>query len=132
MRLARELEAEPLRLAYLFGSQATGDAGALSDVDLAVLPDSSVKEADRLPLQARLSVIGADAFGVRQCDVVFLDEAPPALAFSAVVGRLLLARDDDERVRFEARVQSTYHDVRPHLEAWARATQQRYSAGEFA
>jgi predicted nucleotidyltransferase len=43
MRIAaRELGAQPARL-YLFGSRARGDAASASDIDIAILPDTSLE-----------------------------------------------------------------------------------------
>ncbi len=45
---------EHVRLAYLFGSVARGEAGKLSDVDMAVLLDDSLNKKERFDLQLKL------------------------------------------------------------------------------
>jgi len=70
----------PVRLAYLFGSQATRRTHPNSDVDIAVLLDESLTSdelfAERLRLLGDLSHI----FGTDNVDFVILNEAPPLLA----------------------------------------------------
>ena len=41
-------------VAYLFGSQARGQAGPLSDVDVAILLDANVSQAEAFDLQLHL------------------------------------------------------------------------------
>jgi predicted nucleotidyltransferase len=130
--LRRELEREPIVRAYLFGSQVTGAAGPLSDVDVAILPRPEVRAEERLLLQGRVSLAAAAAYGVDHADVVLLDEAPPGVAFAAISGTLLLDQDPASRETSEARIMSVHHD-RAYAEArWTRATLARYAKGEFA
>ena len=92
-RLAELLAArrEPaLRLALLFGSRASGRAGADSDVDLAVLADRPLDAAERESLREATM----EAFGV-PLDLVDLYRAPYPVTGEALGGRRLLG--DDER-----------------------------------
>lgn len=131
-RLADALADEPVAAAYLFGSRARDEPGPLSDVDVAVLPERGLSGDQRLRLKLRTSAIAAEAWGVERADVVVLDEAPPALAFEAIRGTLLLERDRTRRVRAEARILSAYHDRRWHDDRWAEETTQRYRRGSVA
>lgn len=45
---------ERVELAYLFGSVAGGNAGKLSDIDLAVFLDESLSKKERFNLQLRI------------------------------------------------------------------------------
>ena len=45
---------ERVELAYLFGSVAEGNAGKLSDIDLAVFLDESLSKKERFNLQLKL------------------------------------------------------------------------------
>lgn len=115
--LTRVLAGEPrIRLAYLFGSVASGDEHPGSDVDVAVLalPPMSLAERERL----RSALAGAAG---RPVDLVALDEAPPLLAREVIGGRLLLCRDEGEREELEARVMARFLDT-AHL----RAVQMNY------
>lgn len=131
-RLAEALADEPVSAAYLFGSLSEGRQGPLSDVDVGLLPEPGLTGEQRLRLKLRLSAVAADAAGVERADVVLLDEAPPALAFEAIRGRLLLDRDRDRRVRAEAQILSAYHDRRWHDARWAEMTRERYRRGDVA
>lgn len=90
--LARVLDAWPtVRAAWLFGSVATGTAGPLSDVDVAVLGGGALSFDDR----ARLAVDLGRAIG-RPCDVVSVEQASPVLGMAiADTGRRFLCRDVD-------------------------------------
>ena len=90
--LARVLGAWPAaRAAWLFGSVATGDAGPLSDVDVAVLGAGTLTFDER----AQLTVDLTRAVG-RPCDVVCVEEASPVLGMAVVdTGRRFFCRDAD-------------------------------------
>jgi predicted nucleotidyltransferase len=110
-----------VQLAYLFGSQAEGRAGARSDVDLAVLIDREQRPADpleRLRWRAELTHELVLALGADKVDLVVLNEAPPELAYHVIAaGRLLYACDDNCRVEYEVRAMSLYFDYLPVLRA---------------
>src|SRR5215470_14397540 len=80
----------PVRLAYLFGSQATRRTHPNSDVDIAVLLDESLTSdelfAERLRLLGDLSHI----FGTDNVDLVMLNEASPLLAYETLRHDVLL------------------------------------------
>ena len=89
-------------LAYLYGSQARGDAGPLSDVDVGVLFDASLSEEVRF--QRRLALAGELYYALGRDDVSVVDlvEAPPLLRHRVYYdGQVLYCPDDAERVRFE-------------------------------
>ena len=94
---------DEVSVAYLFGSVARGDTSQLSDIDVGVLlanePENLLRD------RARLSEDLSRAMGGIAVDIVLLADAPPALAARVIrEGRLLLCRDDAERVRFEFQV----------------------------
>jgi len=110
-----------LRLAVLFGSQATGDANAASDVDLAVVFAQAVTLASELDLQIALE----DAVG-RGVDLVRLDEASTLLRWQvACHGIPIVSAGEHEWPRFRARAASEYADFRPALEAAAERFRRR-------
>jgi hypothetical protein len=118
---------EPLgvvRVAYLFGSRARGNARPDSDLDVGVAyaPDTD----DRTREQTRRAVIAAltDALGAvgERADVVDLEAADSAVAFRAIqTGNLLLARAPADRVRLETRVARRYEDDAPKRALFRRA-----------
>lgn len=90
--LAATREAIPsLSALYLFGSQASGDAGPESDLDLAVLADSPPDEVGLWQLSGQL----ADLAG---CPVDLLDlrAASTVMQYRIITtGRRVWARDSD-------------------------------------
>jgi len=130
--LVAELEALPVEAAYLFGSQDAGEATPRCDVGLGALPDEGLTESKRRALKNRLSLRAAALFEVDRCDVVLVDDAPPAIAFAAIRGTLLVDRAPQLRELLEARLHSTYHDRRYDEERWADRTLDRFREDGFA
>lgn len=104
-------------LMYLFGSRAVGRDGSGSDYDLGVLLDRGEDSpARRARLNHELVVILESS----AVDVVFLNQAPPELAFAVIQGQLLYERDLATRVEYEAYVMGRYYDYLPYLRAQRR------------
>ncbi len=131
-QLSRELEKLPVDVVYLFGSQAEGTGGPRSDVDIGIIPKTTVPEEGRLHLQAQVSAIAADHYRVERADVVLVDEAPPAIAMAAIRGLVLLCHDENRRIITEASVMSQYHDRAYARKRWYREVPPRWARGEFA
>ncbi len=89
---------------YLFGSAATGETHAHSDVDLAFLGVEPLPACERFDLQEQAaSLLG------RSVDLVDLRAASTVLRMQVVsTGRLLWEGDADERGRFEDLAFSSY------------------------
>ncbi len=121
------LNRDDVTLAYAFGSAVRGEQRASSDIDIGVLfervPDA--RELDRL-------ATALEKVGRRAVDLVVLDTAPPLLAHEVIAtGRLLVARDEGRRVRFEARVAARYLDsahLRRVQEGYLRERAEAYRA----
>ena len=111
----------PVVLAYLFGSQARGEAGPRSDVDVAVYldphdGDTALDLSLRLAgeLEARAGVAPVEA-------LVVLNHAPIALSGRVrEEGVLLYSRDEPFRVRWESLTSRRYHDFKIHQQRSAR------------
>jgi len=120
-------------LAYLYGSQATGKAGPLSDVDVAVLFADHVPEDQRF--SHVLDLIG-ELMGVfRRNDVYVVDlgKAPPLLRNEIrLQGYILYCMDDKVRVRFQTETLRDYLDTRPIRELRYYYLHKRIRAGLFA
>jgi len=97
----RVLESRPVRLGVLFGSYARGTAGSHSDVDVAVVFDSSVDDPfnERLGLGVELSL----ALGTDNVDVVDLADVRPAVGYSALEHGRLLVGDLGHATELKAR-----------------------------
>lgn len=105
--------------AYLFGSQARGDAHADSDVDVAVLLPEDV---DRGPFGVPGRIRGElERLLRRRVEVIDLRAASPDLIHRILRdGHLLVDRDPDGRVRFEVHARNLYFDVLPYLQEYRR------------
>lgn len=102
-----------IRLVYLFGSQASGEVGPLSDIDLGVL---LAPETPLARIRPQLESLLAAALAGRPFDLIILNQAPIELAYAIIVqGKVLYERDRGERVEYEADVMSRYGDYLPYL-----------------
>jgi uncharacterized protein YutE (UPF0331/DUF86 family)/predicted nucleotidyltransferase len=119
-------------LAYLYGSQARGDAGPLSDVDVAV------QFAPDLPRRERFSRVGqliSDLCQLLRRDdvyVVDLDAIPPLLCHRIYLNhRLLCCPDDAVRAAFEIRALRQYVATRPLRRIRWRYVMRRITQGRY-
>lgn len=112
-----------VRVAYLFGSRATGRARPDSDLDIAVKVDAG-RDAAHGPILLRVvDAITAQLGSLgERADVLDLDAAGSAVAFRVIrEGRRFLSRDERERVRLEAWIARRYDDEAPHRALFRRA-----------
>jgi hypothetical protein len=109
-------------LAYLFGSQATGQTWAKSDVDLAVLLAETVPTDQFAQLRLALTTEAIGILGRNNIDVVILNQATPLLAQQVVqFGEPIFSTDEAIRVEFEVTTLRRYVDT-----AILRRLQQAY------
>ena len=120
-------------IAYLFGSQATGKAGPLSDVDLAFLIAPGrieAKSRGRYGYHAQLITELMKLLAANDIDVVILNEAPPLLKFKVINrGRVIFSRSEKERLAFHVRAFNEYQDFRPFIEVQNRYLIERLKRG---
>ncbi len=131
-RLRRALDRDGVAAAYLFGSQAAGGAGPLSDVDVAVWASPGLEAEQRFRL--RLALIGAasSALATDEVDLIVLDDAPALLRHAAWrEGRLLIDRDPRARVRGETWALVEYLDTKPLRATLAEGRRRRLAEGRF-
>ncbi len=124
-------EDEGIVLAYLFGSYARGQAGPLSDVDLAILLSPSISHDHYLDYQLRYIAEASRLLGDDRVDVVILNTAPPLLSHEVIKGRILYERSPEARVEYIVSVQRKYLDLKPFYEIDHRYMKQRLEEGKF-
>lgn len=108
----------PVRFAYLFGSQARGDARPRSDVDVAVHLGGVPANLDlRLDLTRRLT-----RWSGVEAEIVVLDEAPLRLVERVLrEGRLIHSADEPARVAYESMMRRVCADFAVHADRLDRA-----------
>jgi len=127
-RVVRALKAHDVRLAYLFGSHAKGEATELSDVDLAVSFNTDI---DARQAQGELLDALVHELGTERIDLVLLDEIPPPLAYRIIRdGERLLAADPREDVSFRTRTIMRYLDFKPLRDAAFQSGREAILASE--
>jgi len=106
-----------VRFVLLIGSAATGDAGPLSDIDIAVYLDPKLDNERMVNDILRLGVELEKKLRTENIDVVNLNEANPSMKFNAVkTGIQILVRDEGEYEDFVIRTLSEYYDHLDFLE----------------
>ncbi len=104
-----------VRLAYLFGSQASGHVGPLSDIDLGIL---FAEEVDFQRASAELTHELSRVIPAKPIDLVVLNTAPIELAYAVIAQGICVFRNSEtERIEYEADVLSRYGDFLPVLRA---------------
>jgi hypothetical protein len=118
--------------AYLFGSQARGDAAAHSDIDVAVYVDRERLPPATYGYAAHLTTDLMAALRINDVDVVVLNDAPPLLYHRVLRdGVRLLSRDLAATTTREARAVSRWCDYQIHLRKVNQALDRRLVDGTF-
>lgn len=131
--IRERLERRPEILeAYLFGSQARGEAMAHSDIDIAVYVDRERLLPAPWGYAAELITDLMSALGRNEIDVVVLNDAPPLLYHRVLRdGERLLSRDLAATTTREGYALSRYCDYLPHLRKIDRELDRRLEDGSF-
>lgn len=131
-KLTRALDRDRVVAGMLFGSQASGTAGPLSDVDVAVWLDPELPRERLAALRSELTLAVVEALGTDEVDVVVLNGAPPLLRHRALSGGTrLFDRDPRARVRLETAALLDYFDTAPLRETLAAGRRRRIQEGRF-
>ena len=99
-----------IKLAYLFGSQATGHTGAMSDFDFAFYADE--KDTRRLyDLKFTLSDKISRALKTDKADIIILNlTGSPELKYNIIKEGKLLYSEEPFKVLIEPRILNEYFD----------------------
>ncbi len=131
-RLSKALDRKGVVAAMLIGSQARGDVGPLSDVDIAIWRDPDLDSRASFDLQLDLVRDAGRALNTDEVDVVVLNDAPPLMRHRAIGdGKRLVERDYAERVRLETRAILDYLDTAPLRVELGRGMRRRMKEGRF-
>jgi len=115
---------------WLFGSVARGEAGPLSDVDVAVLLTLDVAPEERMNVAVSLYEDLERRCG--RVDLVLLDEASSSLKHRVLLdGHLLVERDENRRIAFETRAIQEYLDFQYFSDIYDRALLERAREGRL-
>jgi uncharacterized protein len=131
--IIRAAEAIPgIAVLALFGSRARGNPRPDSDLDVAVLPDTSDPQSLR-NLQAGLAVALADLAPEGRVDVVILDEAPDVLRQRIMeTGRVLICRDAEAWRELRVKTMREYGDREGVRRLFQDAQRRRLERGEWS
>ena len=126
------LENDPeVRVGYLYGSQARGNAGPMSDYDFGVLMNDKLSKSVRF--EKRIELMGklGKVLKTDKVEVVSLHDVPTGLQFAVVSGLLLLSKDEDLRIRFELKVMREMDDELYYLKRELKIMTQQISERRF-
>lgn len=106
---------------YLFGSRASGTAGPLSDIDIAVLLKEGLGKG--IYSEKEMDCLGKsnDILHTDEVSFVLLNKAPLTIQYGVISeAKVLFSRDEEVRLSFEERVIDEYMDFRPVLDEYDR------------
>lgn len=113
------LKRHGIAMAYLFGSHARGSAGAMSDIDIAVLTQDGVR-FDRIENQLFHNL--AIELKTDNIDLVNIRTASPLLAHRAVIrGAAILPHDRHREALLKTSIIHRYEDHRHFYDIKQRA-----------
>jgi len=109
-----------VKLAYLFGSRAKGNAAEQSDFDIAVLFENP---SDTLALEETSFLsLGLSKFFPAKIDIVSLNAASLLLKYEvAAHNAVLYSKNEKERINFEVSVIKEYIDEKPIRDLYDKA-----------
>lgn len=116
------LREHDVRVGILFGSQATGETHARSDIDIAVeFDDVRPGDSDYNETFLKLSADLSEALGTDDVDLVDLRTAPPELVASVFDRGVLLAGDPDDAATLRDELEDATADDRTPRERFDAA-----------
>ncbi len=120
-----------VKLAYLFGSHAKGNAAKESDFDIAVLFEKDGGRTDYFDKAIYLAEELRDYFPA-EIDIVALNQASSLLKYEVVAhGKPIYCEDEAERIDFEVAVTKEYIDEQYVREIYYNALKERVEKGVY-
>lgn len=118
----------PVMVAYLFGSEARGISGALSDMDIAVFIDKGVDKSERFDLRLRL-LNELSSIMNKRVDLVILNDSPAQLSYEVIKhGQPIFCRDRSAKAGLELKILSKYLDRRYYDKRHAEITLEKIAS----
>ena len=115
-KIKRVIATHPeIKLAYLFGSRATGDIGPMSDYDFAFYMDG-IDSKQRFDLRLKLDHELSHILQVDMVDIVVLNDAEkPELKHAVITDGIVLHEEEPYRLMVEPRILNQYFDFNETL-----------------
>jgi len=117
---------------FLFGSTPRGEAGPLSDIDLAAFLSETVNPADYLAVRLELMSTISSLLASESFDLVIMNEAAPGLVRQIDrYGTRLSVADPERLAAFLERSLDLYLDFEPYARTYNRELRERIRNGGF-
>lgn len=124
----KKLRAIGVTTAYIFGSQAQGNSGPLSDYDIAVLLDEKINPQKYFNLKLKLNSEFSTFLKTDKIDLVILNNAPSILTMNVIShGKTLFDQNKKYRVAFETYAMARYFDRLPYEERYIQYMTEKYA-----
>src|SRR3989344_6759530 len=108
-KIKKALQKHPVRLAYLYGSYASGNVHEESDTDVAVVLETNIyKPGYQIAGEVNLEM----GRGLPEIDIreINLESDPTFLANVLSTARPIYVQDEKERIDFETKAYQKYYD----------------------
>ncbi len=118
-QLERNLQKMGVKLAFIFGSRVSGNRGPEPDIDVAVLTSGK----DSLYEHEKLFKLFTEYFSAekKELDIIFLQDAPPALRLEAADGKLLYECREGFAADFKEKAMKEMMDFEFHRAEFEKA-----------
>lgn len=117
-----------IKFAYIFGSQAIGEASENSDVDIAIYFGKSYEAVEEAFIRGDIIEEGK-AFFKKDIDVVSLKNASLLMKYEIIHDGIVI-KDDDERTNFESLALREYFDFKYYSDIYDNAVIEKIKQGE--